>query len=315
MGWPSIAQVPNGDLLVVFSGDRDAHVSNDGKVQMIRSSDAGSTWSAAETIFDTGIDDRDSGITVTARGTVLVSWFTGPYGGPWQGHWMVRSTDNGHTWESPVGTSVSAPHGPIQLKEGRLLFAGQRPHCSHVPSGSDNLMPGESPYEVALAESRDDGCSWHPVAVFPIPSHERMLSYDEPHLLERDDGTLIAMFRDCNGEHFMRQSESTDGGLTWFSAVATPIRGLPPHLLHLGDNRLLLTYARRWPPYGVFACISDDNGTTWNPEGEFRLSDALGDDLGYPASVKLADGTIWTVYYQVDQPGEKPCIMGTHWRP
>ena len=25
-------------------------------------------------------------------------------------------------------------------------------------------------------------------------------------------------------------------------------------------------------------------------------------------------GSIWTVYYQSAQPGEKPCLMGTHWR-
>ena len=314
MGWPSIALVPNGDLLVVFSGDRDAHVSNDGKVQMIRSRDNGRTWSAAETVFDTDIDDRDSGIIVTARGAVLVSWFTGPYGGRWQGHWVIRSIDNGHTWESPVRTDVATPHGPIQLKDGRLLFAGQRPHCSHVPPGCDNLAAGASPYEVSVVESRDDGRTWHPLAVFPIPPHERMLSFDEPHLLERDDGILIAMFRDCNGAHYMRRSESTDGGLTWLPIVTTSIRGLPPHLLCLSDSRILLTYARRWAPYGVYACVSDDNGTTWDPAHEYRLSVATEDDLGYPASVQLADDSIWTVYYQVDQPGEKPCIMGTHWR-
>lgn len=313
MGWPSIALASNGDLLVVFSGDRDAHVSNDGKVQMIRSRDDGRTWSAAETVFDTGIDDRDSGILVTALGTVLVSWFTGPYGGSWQGHWTIRSTDNGHTWETPVETAVSTPHGPIRLSDGRLLFIGQQPHCSHVPPGSDDLTPGESPYKVAVAESRDDGRTWQPITVFPVPPRERMLSYDEPHLVEREDGTLLAMFRDCHGEHFLRQSESTDGGRTWTAAQITPIRGLPPHLLRLSDGRLLLSYAKRWPSYGVYACISDDGGITWNPDREYRLSHAPDDDLGYPASVQLADGSIWTVYYQVDQPGEKPCIMGTHW--
>src|SRR5690606_41370291 len=37
-------------------------------------------------------------------------------------------------------------------------------------------------------------------------------------------------------------------------------------------------------------------------------------DLGYPASVVLDDGSIWTVYYQVDQDGERPSILGTHWK-
>ncbi|HQH70243.1 MAG TPA: sialidase family protein, partial [Candidatus Hydrogenedentes bacterium] len=53
IGWPSIAQAPNGDLLAVFSGDRSAHISPDGKVQMVRSADGGATWSEPMTVFDT----------------------------------------------------------------------------------------------------------------------------------------------------------------------------------------------------------------------------------------------------------------------
>ncbi|HAK94914.1 MAG TPA: hypothetical protein DCM87_07895 [Planctomycetes bacterium] len=46
IGWPTIARARNGDLVAVFSGDRDAHVSPDGKTQMVRSADRGATWSA-----------------------------------------------------------------------------------------------------------------------------------------------------------------------------------------------------------------------------------------------------------------------------
>lgn len=140
IGWPSIAEAPNGDLLVVFSGDRTAHVSPDGKTQMIRSRDGGKTWSEPATINDLSIDDRDARIIRTKQGTMLVSWFTGP------------------------------------------------------------------PYHTDL------------------------------------------------------QSE------------------------------------------------------LWDVDNEIRLSEASNGDLGYPASVQLKDGTIWTVYYEIDQPGEKPCLMGTHWR-
>jgi len=37
-------------------------------------------------------------------------------------------------------------------------------------------------------------------------------------------------------------------------------------------------------------------------------------DLGYPASVQLDDGSIFTIFYQIDQPGEKTSLMGTRWR-
>ena len=313
IGWPSVVEAPNGDLLVVFSGDRDSHVSNDGKLQMVRSKDCGQTWETAGTIFDTPIDDRDAGINLTRNGTILVDWFTGPYGGEWQGNWVVRSADQGVTWEHPVRTNVTSPHGPIQLKNGPLLFIGQRPHCSHGNPQNWNGQPALSPYTVAVEESCDDGRSWEVVAAFPIPKDARMLSYDEPHLVELDDGNLLVLFRDCNGRR-MRQSESADQGRTWSTPHITPVEGLPPHIIRLRNNWLLLSYAKRWEPYGNYACISRDGGVNWDVENEIRLSSAANGDLGYPASVQIKDGSIWTVYYQVDKPGEKPCLMGTYWR-
>ena len=36
--------------------------------------------------------------------------------------------------------------------------------------------------------------------------------------------------------------------------------------------------------------------------------------IATPASAQLEDGSILTVYYQIDKPGEPTCLMGTHWR-
>jgi len=43
MGWPTIGKLPGGELLAVFSGDRDAHVDPFGKTQFVRSIDNGAT--------------------------------------------------------------------------------------------------------------------------------------------------------------------------------------------------------------------------------------------------------------------------------
>ena len=37
------------------------------------------------------------------------------------GEWLIRSTDGGHSWSKRIPTLVNSPHGPIQLKDGRLL--------------------------------------------------------------------------------------------------------------------------------------------------------------------------------------------------
>ena len=303
IGWPTIARAPQGDLLVVFSGNRDSHTSRDGKTQMVRSGDEGMSWDGPLTIHDTPLDDRDAGIVQTRNGTMLSSWFTNRGGGEWQGHWTIRSTDNGYTWEDPVRTEVTTPHGPIQLGDGRLLFVGQRPHESH----SDD-------YDVGIQESRDDGRSWQTIGSFPVPDGVPMLTYDECHVVECASGTLVILFRDCYGEHHIRQSQSVDGGYTWSAPHVTPIRGLPPHVIRLHNDWLLVVYGKRWSPFGEFACISKDEGQTWEVESEIELSSAPNGDLGYPASVQLEDRSILTVYYQVDKPGEKPCLMATHWR-
>jgi len=314
IGWPTIAIAPNDDILVVFSGDRDAHVSPDGKTQMVRSRDGGKTWSEPVTISDLPVDNRDAGIVRTNKGTMLVSWFTGPpYHTELQGHYVICSTDDGHTWSKPIRTEVTAPHGPIQLADGRLLFIGLRPHCSHTSPSNYNGPPANSPHSVSIEESRDDGRTWKIISRFPVPDNAQMLSFDEPHIVETKSGKLIAQFRDCNPPNRIWQSESTDGGMNWSAPYQTPIRGYPPHLLLLHNGWLLSTYGKRWTPYGEYACISRDEGKTWDVENEIGLSSAPNSDLGYPASVELSDGTIWTGYYEVDFPGEKPCLKGTHW--
>jgi sialidase-1 len=315
IGWPTIALAANGDLLVVFSGDRAKHVSPDGKTQLVRSRDGGKTWDEAVTINDLEIDDRDAGIVRTQSGALVVSWFTGPpYHTKIQGHYTIRSTDHGRTWGAPVRTQVTTPHGPIQLRDGRLLCIGLRPHCSHTTPSTYNGPPSGSPHKVSIEESRDDGLSWQFVADFPVPPKAQMLSFDEPHAVETAGGTIVAQFRDCNPTHRLWQSESMDGGRTWSAPRQTKLHGYPPHLLLLRNGWLLSTYGKRWEPFGEYACISRDGGETWAVDEEIALSPAPNSDLGYPASVQLDDGTIWTVYYQVRQHGEKPCLMGTHWQ-
>ena len=76
IGWPTVCRLRNGELLAVFSGDRDEHVCPYGKVQLIRSKDDGETWSEPVTIANGLLDDRDAGVVQHPDGEILVSWFT-----------------------------------------------------------------------------------------------------------------------------------------------------------------------------------------------------------------------------------------------
>ena len=321
IGWPTITKTHNEKLYVVFSGDRDAHVCPWGKTQMVWSNDLGTNWRVPATINNTPLDDRDAGIIETKEGTFLVSWFTSlafetypewykhaqkvtpEIREKWLGSWVRRSVDGGETWEDPVRITGSTPHGPIQLRDGRILYVGK---------GSPNNQ-----LSITVEESHDDGRSWKLIATIPIPSDESIAHYHEPHVVEMNDGKLIVMIRQHTPDYaecYLRQSESTDGGRTWSVAHKTPMWGFPPHIIQLKNGWLLVVYGRRFPPFGQRACISRDGGKTWDINNEIVLSNAINNDLGYPSSAQLSDGSIWTVYYQIDKPGETPCLMGTHWR-
>src|SRR5262245_32944884 len=75
-GWPTLLRRSSGELLVACSGGREAHICPFGRVELVRSSDEGRTWSWPEVILDTPIDDRDAGLCETQTGTLLVTTFT-----------------------------------------------------------------------------------------------------------------------------------------------------------------------------------------------------------------------------------------------
>jgi sialidase-1 len=325
LAWPTIARTRDGELLVAFSGDRDAHICPWGKTQMIRSRDDGATWSTAETVNNTPLDDRDAGLIQTSKGTLVVSWFTSlafewqRYEGSsqryarvaekipaetkkqWLGNWIRRSEDNGKSWGEPIRVTTSGPHGPVSLRDGRLLYLGT--------GFVDGVLT------MPLEESTDDGRTWRILAKLPTP--DGATSRCEPHLVELRSGRLIALCRFEPKDHsqaFLLQCESQDRGQSWSAWRTTNIWGYPPHVLELDNGWLLVVYGHRREPYGQRACISRDEGRTWDVANEVILASGPSRDLGYPSSVRLDDGSILTAYYQAEKLGQPPCLMTTRWR-
>lgn len=328
LGWPTITKADNNELIVAFSGDRDAHVCPWGKTQLIKTTDNGKTWSEPETITNTPLDDRDAGIITTQKGTLLVSWFTsiafersnfeGAYNryarvgekigqetkNKWLGSWVRRSEDRGKTWQNPIPVKVTAPHGPIALNDGRLLYLGR-----------NMLKRGNEEY-FYVQESIDDGKTWKILAALPTAGITTK-HLQEPHMVQLNSGKIIGMFRyqpEKEEDHIMMQTESYDGGKTWSLLHTTGILGYPPHIIQLKNNWLLVVYGRRIKPYGERACISKDEGETWDVRNEITLCNADSRDLGYPSSVQLSDGSILTIYYQAEKVGSPACLWSTHWR-
>ena len=329
-GWATLAARKNGDLLVAYSGGREAHVCPFGRVELIRSFDGGTSWSWPEVLMDTAIDDRDAGVLETSAGTLLVTTFTSlAYEGvqarskEWEpervarweavqrrttpeqrkallGTWMLRSTDGGMTWTAPYRVPVNSPHGPIALKNGRLLYPGKK------------LWDPEK--EVGVAESSDDGKTWRWLSVIPTRPGDKAADYHELHGIQADDGTVIVQIRNHNPENAREtlQCESRDGGKTWTTPHAIGVWGLPSHLLRLSNGHLLMSYGYRRAPFGNQARVSTDHGRTWS--GPITISDdGIGGDLGYPATVELPGGKLITVWYELMKGSSRAVLRQAVW--
>jgi hypothetical protein len=331
-GWPTLTRRSNGELLLVWSGGREQHVCPFGRVDMMRSKDNGETWTWPRTLLDSPIDDRDAGVLETAQGSLLVTTFTSlayqsyelekaQQSAAWPadklqrwlaahhrldqqqrqaelGQWMIRSTDGGITWSQRYTSIVNSPHGPIQLSDGRLLYAGKK------------LWTGG---EVGVCESTDDGATWRWLAAIPTRDGDQAKNYHELHAAELPGGKLIVHIRNHNpvnkGETL--QCESTDGGRSWSDPHAIGVWGLPSFLTKLKDGRLLMSYGHRRQPFGNQARISED-GATWS-EPMVISDDGSGGDLGYPSTVQVDDGSLVTVWYERMKGSARAVLRQARW--
>ena len=204
------------------------------------------------------------------------------------------------TWSARYSSIVNSPHGPIQLADGRLLYAGKE------------LWTGQK--RTGVAESTDDGVTWRWLAdIAPRPG-DASAEYHELHAVETRDGRIVVHIRNHNrpnaGETL--QTESADGGKTWSVPRSIGVWGLPSFLTRLRDGRLLMTYGHRRPPFGNQARFSADQGRTWSEP--FVISgDGAGGDLGYPSTVELADGSFVTVWYEVMKGSPRSVLRQARW--
>ena len=161
-----------------------------------------------------------------------------------------------------------------------------------------------------VLRSTDKGQTWNLIDT----AYNGVNGFNESDLLVLPSGRILCMIRAYGGKQtlprreqgWLWQSHSDDGGKTWTGLRRTNIWGYPPTLLLLKNGDVLCSYGYRRGPFGIRACLSHDKGKTWDVENEIVLrADALPEgpgkgrtgDLGYPRSVQLSDGTIFTVYY------------------
>lgn len=351
-GWPTVAKLKNGKISVVASGFRLRHLCPFGKAVISFSDDNGESYTFPAPVIDTPLDDRDAGILPFGKKGVIITSFNNTadlqrnniefYGSPeldsvqkqavekyglayldtitvedeksFLGSTFRISNDNGVTFGPVFHSPVSSPHGPAELSDGSIVWVGT------VFRKNEKQEPGMEVHKINL-----DGTTEY---IGKIKA-AKMNGFDpfscEPHAVEAADGTLITQFRvqkvskmvGFNDIFTIFQSESRDSGKTWSEPhqILPILGGSPPHLLRHSSGMLICSYCYRENPYCIRVMFSKDNGITWdnNPDYNIYVGN-ISDDMGYPATVELDDGSLLTVFYAHPAKGDAAVIMQQKWR-
>ena len=330
--WPTAVRLQNGKIMVGASGYRLDHICPFGKSVVSYSSDNGETYTIPAPVIDTPLDDRDAGICPFGESGVVFTTFnnsaemqrehnkensyvqsyidtiTPDDEKKYLGALFRISKDCGVTFGEIHHSPITSPHGPIELRNGTVLWAG---------TVFDDIFAG---IEIRRLNTETGETE----LVGKIVSSDKNVVLNEPHMLELPSGRLICHTRAENRELFdggeetlftVFQSVSDDGGKTWTEPemLLPKDGGAPPHLILLSSGVLISTYGRRKQPYGIMVMISTDGGETW--EKDIRLyENTASDDIGYPTTVELPNGDLITVFYATNSE-EEPCvIMQQKWR-
>src|SRR4051794_31774510 len=112
--FPVAIRLHNGDILAVLRGGAP-HIGIKGRLDLVRSTDGGKSWSKPWTAIDEPQDDRNPALGQLKDGTVVLAYAiasgydeTGERfeGGrndrQFDGVYLIFSKDNGRTWTKPV---------------------------------------------------------------------------------------------------------------------------------------------------------------------------------------------------------------------
>lgn len=327
--FPHIVRLDGDELLLAFrqapKAERIQHTHPRSIITVVRSRDLGASWDCAEAAQLAAGGGQEFAPIYLGKGKVggLLAMHEvvytheaerarlphthkneHPFGNT--GSYWCWSRNYGLTWRLHdavlIDTHIQSCAPPIRLRDGTLL----------APAYGSKNRSGVA--RSVLYRSEDQGATWS-AAVTVAKGTARTRGYCEPCLLETGESCVLAAHRigqvasGVPGCFWF--NDSADGGKTWSKPWPTDIlSGACPRLLKLKDGRILLTYGRRFEPYGIYATLSEDGGKSWGEE--ILLRKGKNGDLGYTSSSELEPGRVLTVSYAQNRHATTG-IIGTFW--
>jgi hypothetical protein len=258
-----------------------------------KSTDHGSSWSSpVSTYGQVSWNDKPVLATSDDGRHVYVSW-NGPTGGD---PWVAQSHDFGTTWSQTKlvdsGRYIFAFDAEV-TSDGTVLLS----ESSFDYSGPGGSAVGQVTHHAFI--SRDQGASWENHQLGSVELGEPCVSelcyadfYAGHNTVTADeDGDLVFAFDGATsplGPQRIFVRRSTDGGLTWSSAITVSTVGrmaTGPAAEATGDDDVRLWFAERSPAdrWNIWYRRSTNGGRTWS--APVRISDATSG-----AKYKNADG-------------------------
>jgi predicted neuraminidase len=327
---PGIAELPNGELVVSWyrgSGERSA---DDVAVYGARRAPGQSAWSEAFLLADTpGFPDCNTCLMVDRTGALWLFWPTvlanswescltnyrvardWPPAGPprWERGGLILLKPDDFHHEAVAALDQLLAVLPVRLNErqqreidearaklGQKLYQrlGWQPRCKPtvLPSGRILLPLYSDTYSLALmAISDDGGQTWF--AGKPTLGFGAI----QPSVVRRDDGTLVAFFRENGFTRRVRIAESRDEGVSWGPVGITelPNPGSGLDAVRLANGHWVLVYNDTLSGRNSLAVsLSDDEGRTWKWTRHLERHDT--GSYHYPAVIQTTDGRLHVVY-------------------
>ena len=339
--FPSIVQRPDGELLVAFrrAPERRAfdpagtsHTDANSQLVLVRSADLGQTWSREPQLIAAHPfgGSQDPCMVQLRNGSILCSSYVwAPLPPPaiallkqpvassgnfaFLGGYLTRSRDGGRSWSSPI-VPASCPGEanldifgkPLPAYNRGAMCEGKDGRLYWVVAATSTNSPTRTGTHLLISANQGDTWNYScPVAVDP------KVEFNETSLFETPKGDLVAFLRSENFNDHTCVARSKDHGRS-FAWQDAGFQGHPHHAIRLPDQRVLLVYGYRHPPFGVRARVLDAECTNAaNAEEIILRDDGSNGDLGYPWATLVSKDRVLVVYYFNSTNGTRQ-IAGTY---